>query len=685
MRVRHAIIPALLLALLAGCGGGSDNTPDETPTPDPAPTPRVIGCAPDSQHGATPTAGVKLSFLGRYESGIFLESAAEIPAFDAATKRGFIVNAKAGELDVLDLADPAKPSKLGAINASAAATAAGAGADSNVSVNSVAVQCGLIALAIESSPKTDSGFVGVYDAQTLELLGSAEVGALPDMLTFTPDGKRLLVANEGEPNDDYSIDPEGSVSVIDLDKLVNGSEQAARQAAVRTADFRAFNGQEDSLRAQGVRIFGPRDNTVAYGANNLASAAKDFEPEYIAISEDGSTAWVTLQENNALAKLDVASATVTHILPLGFKDYGVAGNEIDASDEPAELLIKTHPGVKGVYMPDAVAAYSTGGKTYLVTANEGDARAWGEDNDAYWGTSAEDADRSKGFVEEFRVKHLVHNDGFDRRGGDDMPKQLRDLAAGALLDPAVFGTNGANCMHEDQRRSGSCRDDELLGRLNVTWTLGYHQNADGSPKLYNFDTGLEDPSLTAADPQSRLMYHTLYSYGGRSFSIWDENGQLVWDSGSQFERFIAESATCALGAGRAIPCAPHFNTGHDEYQFDSRSDAKGPEPEGVTLGRIGDKQYAFIGLERMGGVMVYDITNPSAPVFQDYLNTRENWADQPEDAADATGGWAANGTAFGDLGPEGLVFVPAHKSPNGKALLIVGHEVSGTTAVYQVE
>lgn len=679
MRVRSAFIPALLLAALAGCGGDSDTKPDDVPTP------RVMGCAPDAEFGTTPASAVKLSLLGRYSAGAFVESAAEIPAFDAATKRGFIVNAKAGELDVLDLTNPASPSKIGAISAAAAATAAGAGASPTVSVNSVASQCGVIAVAIESSPKTRNGFVSLYDARTLELLGSAEVGALPDMLTFTPDGKTLLVANEGEPNADYSIDPEGSVSVVDLGKLVNGKTQADKQAAVRTADFRAFNGQEDSLREKGVRIFGPKDNTLAYGAGNITSAAKDFEPEYIAVSADGATAWVTLQENNAFAKLDVASARITSILPLGFKDYGVAGNEIDASDEPAELLIKTHPGVKGIYMPDAVASYTVGGKTYLVTANEGDARAWGEDDAAYWGTSAATANRSKGFVEEFRVKHLVHNDGFDRRGGDDMPQQLRDLAAGAILDPSVFGSSGANCMHADQRRSGSCRDDDKLGRLNITWTLGYHKKADGSPKLYNFDTGLEDPSLTAADPKSRLMYHTLYSYGGRSFSVWDENGALVWDSGSLLEKFIAENPGCKLGAARAIPCTPHFNTGHDEYKFDSRSDAKGPEPEGVTIGRVGNKYLAFVGLERMGGVMVYDVTDPKAPVFQDYLNTRENWADQPEDAASAAGGWAANGAAFGDLGPEGLVFVPAHKSPNGKALLIVGHEVSGTTAVYQVQ
>jgi hypothetical protein len=175
------------------------------------------------------------------------------------------------------------------------------------------------------------------------------------------------------------------------------------------------------------------------------------------------------------------------------------------------------------------------------------------------------------------------------------------------------------------------------------------------------------------------MYDKLYSYGARSFSIWDENGKQIWDSGAEFEKFLA-SDDCKLGSKRNIPCANYFNSGHDEGNAkDSRSDAKGPEPEGVTIGSIGAKTFAFIGLERMGGVLVYDITNPTAPFRVDYLNPRDEWEKEPEDEA-AAGKLAA----IGDLGPEGLVFVPAAQSPNGKPLLIVGNEVSGTTAVMQL-
>ena len=603
-----------MLAALAGCNSDSDN--DDAVVEPPA------AVTPDS---------INLSFLGRYSAGIFAESAAEIPAFDPVNKRIFIVNAQKGAVDVLDATDPANPTLIDTL------TAADVAADAVV--NSIAYKGGYLAVAIEASPKTDNGFVALYDATTLDLLGSAQVGAQPDMLAFSPDGKYLLTANEGEPSNDYSVDPVGSISILSLtdDEIVE----------VRTATFSSFNARRDELIQAGVRIFGPN-----------ASVEQDLEPEYIAISEDSSTAWVALQENNALAKIDIASATVTEILPLGYKDHGVAGNGLDVSDEDGEINITTWPGVLGMYQPDAIAAYSAGGNTYLVTANEGDSRAWGEDDDAYWA-----GDASKGFVEEFRVKHLVHASGFDRRAGDDLPPQLRELAAGALLNPTTFSYCGATAADP-----GDCREDELLGRLTVAWTDGYRKDAAGNPVMFDA-AGNEN---VAGD---RLMYDNLYAYGARSFSIRDADGALVWDSGDAFEQYIA-SADCMLGANRDIPCADYFNATHDEGDvFDNRSDNKGPEPEGVTIGQLGEKTFAFLGLERMGGVMVWDITDPTAPEMVDYLNTRADWTTED------TGSVLADA---GDLGPEGLVFVSAEDSPNGEALLIVGHEVSGTTTVYQV-
>ncbi|MBO9357597.1 alkaline phosphatase [Bordetella petrii] len=610
----------LLPLLLAACGSGSDDDHDNSGTDgnggsvNPEPPPPPVAEVP--RHIAS------VNFVGRYETGSYGVSAAEIPAYDPATRRAFVVNALSGQIDVLDLSRPASPTHLGTLDAGAVL----AGAE----INSVAVRDGRVAVAIQAAQKTDPGYVALYDAASLALLGSVAVGALPDMLTFTPDGKTVLVANEGEPSDDYSIDPVGSVSVIDV------TDPAAPTA--RTAGFTQWNGREAALRAAGVRLVGPR-----------ASAAQDIEPEYIAVAADGATAWITLQENNALAKLDVAAARITDILPLGSKDHGVDGNGLDASDADGAIAIRAWPGVKGLYTPDAIAAYTANGATYLVTANEGDGRPWGESNPAYWNWGRDtdgtwlglDASRAPGFVDEFRVKHLVHKDGFDRRAGDDLPPQLRQLAPGGQLDPAVFAYCGATATGP-----GACRDDEQLGRLTVTWTMGYKQNPDGSPQL-------------SAD--GRLVYDTLYAYGARSFSIRDAEGKLVWDSGDQFERLTAERYPDS------------FNSGHDETLFDDRSDNKGPEPEGIALGQIGAKTYAFVGLERIGGIMVYDITDPARPRYTTYVNSRDFSIDS-----------AADPGAAGDLGPEGLAFVSAADSPNGEPLLIVGHEVSGTTAIYRI-
>ncbi|NJO66703.1 MAG: hypothetical protein HC832_04200, partial [Leptolyngbyaceae cyanobacterium RM1_405_57] len=414
---------------------------------------------------------IQLTPVGTYATGIFDESAAEIPAYDPASQRLFVVNANSASVDVLDLSDPTNPTKLFEIE----------GATFGGVANSVAVKDGVVAIAIEANTTQDPGSVVFLDTDG-NLLKSVTVGALPDMLTFTPDGQKVLVANEGEPSSDYTVDPEGSVSIIDL---ANGVENAT----VTTADFTAFNSQIDSLRAAGVRIFGPN-----------ATVAQDVEPEYIA-SEDSKTAYVALQENNALAVLDVEAGEITAILPLGFKDHSLEGNGLDASNRDDAINIQTYP-ILGMYQPDAIATYTVNGETYIITANEGDAR----DYDA--------------FSEEARIADLI-------------------------LDPVAFPN------------AAELQDDAVLGRLNVTTANG--------------------------DIDSDGAFEQLYSYGARSFSIWNAQGKLVYDSGDDFERITAE----------LIPA--EFNSNNDENgSFDSRSDDKGPEPEGVTTGVIGGRTYAFV-------------------------------------------------------------------------------------------
>ena len=506
----------------------------------------LVACGGSDAVEQTPVA------LGLVKLGGFThqggEGSAEITAYDAASKKLFVVNGALASLDVLDLTNPAQPTLLKTVTM--ASLWAGAGA-----ANSVAIHQGMVALAVQASDKTKPGRLIVLRASDYAVLGTAVVGALPDMVTFTPDGKTLLLANEGEPNSyglPDSVDPEGSISVVDVSGLSLTSSNVVLTA--KTADFKAFNDQKDALIASGVRIFGPG-----------ATVAQDMEPEYITVSADGKTAYVTLQENNAMAIVDIASAKVTAIKPFGYKDHSLAGNGLDASDKDSAVNIKTWP-VLGMYLPDAIASYSVAGQTYLITANEGDARAdW------------------PGYSEEARVKDLA-------------------------LSPAL----------------AALKSDAQLGRLTVTKSQGAVNG----------------------------VYEKLYAYGTRSFSIWNAQGQQVFDSGDQLEQLTKD-----------LPQAK-FNASHAGNAQDDRSDNKGPEPEGVIVAQFGQKHYAFIGLERVGGVVVYDVSNPARPVYETYINTR-------------------NG-ATGDLGPEGMHFVPADKSPNGKPLLVIGNEISGTTAIYQI-
>jgi len=284
--------------------------------------------------------------------------------------------------------------------------------------------------------------------------------------------------------------------------------------------------------------------------------------------------------------IDVPTASVREIVPLGRKDHSVSGSGLDPSDRdsPADspsIKVGTWP-VSGLYQPDAVATLQIGRQMFLVTANEGDSRS---------------SDDFPGFNEEVRLSNSSY-----------------------ALDPTAFPNAAA------------LKANAALGRLTVT-------NASG-------------------DSDHDGDFDRIEVFGARSFSIWTPGGDLVWDSGDQFEQYLGDPVH---------GFATIFNAGNDTNALDNRSDNKGPEPEGVAIGRIGGRSFAFVGLERIGGVMAYDVTNPYAPVFAAYANTRKLDVLQ------------------GDLGPEGIEFVDADASPNGRPLVLVGNETSKTVAVFQVD
>lgn len=494
------------------------------------------------------SAQVELQPVGRF--GFGTDGAAEIVDYDSVSQRMFITNSDSNTLDIVSLTTVTNPTLVTSVDLSIY----GGGP------NSVAVTpAGLALVAVENTNKQANGEIVAFDTDGA-YVGQVTAGALPDMVAVSPNGRFAVVANEGEPSDDYTVDPEGTISVIDL---WNG-------ASVATVDFTSFNGQEAALAAQTIRVFGPN-----------ATVAQDFEPEYVTISEDSTTAWVSLQENNAIVEINLLTASVNKLLPLGYKDHLKVGNAMDASNQDGGINIRRWP-TRGLYQPDAIANFTTNGITYILTANEGDARDYA------------------GFSEEARVKDLT-------------------LVPHEEFFPGLQATNN-------------------LGRLKTTL----------------------NPPDNVTNNNGTNVYSAIYSYGARSFTILTKSGVQVFDSGNEFETIAATQFPAEFNGSGAIG------------NIDSRSDDKGPEPEAVVTGIVNGRRYAFIGLERIGGVMVYDVTEPSLARFVQYAKN--------QDFNDGTGRTTAD-----DRGPEGLKFIPASDSPNGNPLLLVSSEVSGTVTVYEVQ
>lgn len=899
--------------------------------------------------------GLVLTALSTYETGLVGDSAAEIVAHDPESQRLFVVNASDSTVDVLDINDPSSIAYLGSLDMS----------DLGSAPNSVDIYDGVVAVAIENDDKQEPGVAAFFDIDG-NLINFVEVGSLPDMLTFTPDGTKVVVANEGEPNDEYDVDPEGTVSIIDLSAGVDG----LTQDDVIQVDFNAFN---DAELDESVRIFGPN-----------ATVAQDVEPEYVAISADSSTAYVTMQENNALAIVDLDAGEAFDIVGLGFKNWnaphatmdfypmedlpllgetetgqeillgGFSGLHYEGTDDEGLMYFTTHPDtspradmmalddtpVRPVIFPDYESLWvsivldpSTGEVfvdqvTYLTDADgnpitglhnipgteklanvdetpvdlagnllesdplggdmEGIVRA---DDGTYWmvdeyrpsiyhfeedGTLvnrfvpegandnelgvevgietlpavlgqrranrgfeavAIDGDTLYAFVQSpldnpdtdddanSKASHFTRIIEFDAAAGVTTGQYLykldgngsdkigdavslgngeflvieRDSATGPdsakniyhinlenatnfhEFNPAWVGPDGGLELqselglaraginpvqkslyvdlatlgyHFDDKPEGLTFIDEntlavindndfgltgefdpstgmlgeedaftppVLGIIHLKpmgidvsnrddavalfrWPIkGMYQpdsivsyEVDGETFLvtanegdardydgYSEEVRVADLALDwAAFPNAPLLqqdenlgrlktttangdadgdglFEEIYAYGGRSFSIWNADGELVFDSASD----VAEITSSIY--------PDNFNSNGENDSFDDRSDDKGAEPEALAIGEIDGRHYAFIGLERIGGIMAYDVTNPYAPEFQYYVNNRDF---DPSLALEEAG----------DLAPEGIAFIHADDSPTGEPMLAVGNEFSGTVTMFEI-
>jgi len=588
------ILATTLIAALSACDGDDGATGPIGPQGEQG----LAGV--DGTNGAPATTSISMNIVARAVlNAESPEGAAEIVQYHQKTGYVYAINSSGDKatVDVLDLpaseADALTKDSEGVVTNTNMNTVSqiSLGENTTGDANSISIsnQDDILAIAMANSTTGTRGEIAFYDISgaTPTFIKNVTVGFLPDMVTFSPDGKTVVVANEGEPSDDYTIDPIGSISIISVE---NG--EIAEQATEITFD--QYNDKQAMLSAQGMMFSNPNGRTIN-GKDLSISVAMDLEPEYVAISKDSKFAYVSLQENNGLATVDLTTKKLVSVKGFGFKDWSQW--KLDASDKDDGINMRTYQNLYGMYQPDTIASYQWKGANFVVTANEGDGREY------FFDASTEAECTSKG--------------GSDFDSDDGCLSYTDEIRAEDLiLDSTAFADVN--------------NDDNDLGRLKVSIERG---DIDGDG---DFDQ--------------------LYTYGARSFTIWDANGNLVFDSGDDMERITAAVH------GQA------FNNDEDENKGDTRSDAKGPEPEALALGQIGDKMYAFIGLERMAGIMVYDITNPFAATFVDYFINR---------------GTGEGNEITGDLAPEGMAFVSA--TDDTPAKLIVGNEISGSVSVWEIK
>ncbi len=493
------------------------------------------------------SAQLKMELIHLEESGIFNDNATRTIAFDRFNKQVYSTNQRANRIDYYDYTNPYKVTTLGSINLNAYL-------DKVTGVDALFGAVAVIGYGI--SPQSPGKLI-LFDDQG-SYITALTTGAYPTEVRFSPGGNLLVVSCEGTPSDDYLNDPKGVVTVVDLSVGVNNLSQSdVTQIDFQKLDSTAY----DPL----IRIF---------GNGGQQSPSQDLEPAGLAISSDNSTAYVSLQENNALAIIDLINKELDTVVGLGYKSHALFG--LDASDQANAIHINTYNRLYGMYQPYGLASYNSGGNTYLASANEGAARNY------------------SGYSEVELVKNIP-------------------------LDPSDFN------------QPWLLQNDTVLGRLNISNSIG--KNGD-------------------------VVYDSIFSFGTRSFSIWDSLGQLLWDSGEEFEQVIAT----------AYP--NNFNSvAANNNSFKGSSNRMGAEPKAITTGSVDGTLYAFITLEQMGGFFVYDLSNPSAPVFVSYELRRDFTT-------------AANNDDKNDLAPTHIEFIGSFQSPIGIPMLMVSNAVSGSISTY---
>ena len=441
-------------------------------------------------------SSLDITLKAHYASGSFNVDGGvmEIVAYNKANCFAYAVNGHDGVLAAIDIA---KGENLSSVDIDVKALINDDDfAYGDMTSVAVSPDGSMLAVSLQDADYDEGGRIALFSCNedgSLELQRIYEAGIQPDMVTFSPDGNYVLTADEGEPREGYTDDdPEGSVTVVSL--------QDGTSAVI------GFDAFDNALARKALA-----DNGVVLQKGTDPS--EDLEPEYIAVS--GNNAYVTLQEANAVAVLDLDKMIFTGIYSIGYEDYSKVPVDIDKKDDAYNPA--TYETLRGVRMPDAIACFTVDGTDYIVTANEGDAREWGD---------------------------YLNEDERDFGDGDASP-------TGAI----------------------TAENSGLDGKVVFLASSDY----DG------LENGID------------------YLYGGRTMTIF-----RVANSG------LEEVFTSADDAERItygyLP--EYYNASNDNAVLDDRSGKKGPEAEAVTVGEVDGRIYAFLALERTGGILVYYVTDP---------------------------------------------------------------------------
>lgn len=479
-------------------------------------------------------------------------NAADIVVANPSRERMFVANNAQGSIDVFSLATPLSPTLSSELDIAEVATSSGITAGR---ITAMTLTADYLVVTIANANAQEDGVLALYDLTTLGLTATYDVGPSPAAIAADRTAARVFVANEGVPNNSYSVDPEGSVSVLDF-------RSGVTSAIVTEIDFQDFNtgGSRADELPEGVLITGPG-----------ATVAQDLEPGSLSTSLDGSRLYVVLQENNAVAKINVASLEIESITAFGSKDFGGPAAGLDTNNNGL-AQINSRPGVVGLFQAGSVDCFNYSGQRYYLTANTGAPRQYA------------------GFNEVVPAADL---DGFN--------------------GPAIDSANPS---------IGAASNNSEIGRLQVSNVTGDTDN----------DGDIDEIS----------------AFGGRSFSIWNDDGQLVFDSGDD----IAQITQAYLG--------------NDFNNRDAGSISQGAKPSAAVLVGSQGRVYAFIVLEASGGVLVYDVTSPFGAQFVQYINNRSFASDPQFDT--------------GDIGPANI----AVYSDTSGAYLLVANGRSGTVRVFEV-